>query len=384
MNGEKSEKMARNRQKVALVHDFLVDFGGAERVLEDICEIFPDAPIFTLLHDKEKMRGKFEGKVIETSFLQKFPKFLRRRKRYLLPFLMVAPETFDLRDYDLVISSSGAWSKGIVTRLNTTHVAYVHSPMRFVWDYNEKYLKEIGAKAGIFKRLVLNYLRIWDNQAAQRPDKLIANSLYTQKRIKKYYRRESKVVYPGVVVGRSDDSNLLPSGDHPEGDKSQDYFLVVSRLSAYKRVDLVVEAFNKLGLPLVVIGEGEKRSHLESIAASNVRILGWKDDEELSKYYAGARAFVFPATDDFGLTMVEAMSHGIPVVAIKKGGAKEIVKEGVNGEFFEAQTVEVLCDGVRRFLENEKNYDKEEIKKSVEKFSKERFGDDFLDIITSI
>ncbi|MDH4330421.1 MAG: glycosyltransferase [Candidatus Moranbacteria bacterium] len=373
MNDQKQEKRAENRQKVAIVHDFLVDFGGAERVLADICSIYPDAPIFTLIHDEGKMRGKFEGKEIKTSFLQKFPKFLRNRKRFLLPFLMVAPETFDLREYDLVISSSSAWSKGIVTRLNTTHIAYIHSPMRFVWDYNERYLKEIGSRAGIFKRLVLNYVRIWDNQAAQRPDKLIANSAYTQRRIQKYYKRDSEVVYPGVKMIDENELQESSSNSQISNLKSQNYFLVVSRLSAYKKVDLVVEAFNKLGLPLVVIGEGEQERHLRKSAAPNVKILGWKSDEEVEKYYAGARAFIFPAVDDFGLTIVESMSHGIPVIAIKKGGAMEIVKEGVNGEFFEAQTVEVISDGVRRFLENEEKYDKSEIKKSVEKFSKENF-----------
>ena len=214
MNDQKQEKRAENRQKVAIVHDFLVDFGGAERVLADICSIYPDAPIFTLIHDEGKMRGKFEGKEIKTSFLQKFPKFLRNRKRFLLPFLMVAPETFDLREYDLVISSSSAWSKGIVTRLNTTHIAYIHSPMRFVWDYNERYLKEIGSRAGIFKRLVLNYVRIWDNQAAQRPDKLIANSAYTQRRIQKYYKRDSEVVYPGVKM--IDENELQESSSNSQ------------------------------------------------------------------------------------------------------------------------------------------------------------------------
>jgi glycosyltransferase involved in cell wall biosynthesis len=371
MNSEKIVKMAKNRQKVAIVHDFLADFGGAERVLEDICRIFPDAPIFTLLYDKEKMRGKFEGREIHTSFIQRFPKFLRDRKRFLLPFLMVAPETFDLREYDLVISSSSAWSKGIVTRLDTRHVAYVHSPMRFVWDYNERYLKEIKSKASIFKRLVLNYVRIWDNQAAQRPDKLIANSAYTQKRIEKYYKIKSDVVYPGVV-------------DDKEKDLSQekrDCFLVVSRLSEYKKVDLIVEAFNKLDLPLVVIGEGAQKEKLKKIAASNVKILGWQDDDKIEEYYSKARAFIFPSVDDFGLTMVEAMNHGVPVIAIKKGGAKEIVKEGVNGEFFEAQTVEVLCDGIRRFLDQEKNYDRKKIRESVSDFSKENFKRNFLRVV---
>lgn len=183
--------------KVALVHDFLVQFGGAERALETLCEMFPKAPVYTLLYDKEKMKGKFENKEIRTSFLQKFPRFLRKRYQYLLPFFPVAVETFDLRDFDLVISSSSAWGKGIVTKLNTIHIAYIHSPMRFVWDWNEKYLSEDRKEK--FKFLVrpfLSYLRIWDKMASERPDFLIANSKYTQSRINKYYRRNSTIIYP--------------------------------------------------------------------------------------------------------------------------------------------------------------------------------------------
>jgi len=168
--------------KIALVHDFLLYQGGAERVLKVLSEMYPEAPIYTLLYDKEKMNRMFEGKDIRPSYLQKFPKFLKKHYQWLLLFFPVVPETFDLREYDLVISSSGAWSKGIVTKLNTIHVAYLHSPMRFVWDYNERYLK----KPSIFTRFVFNYLRIWDRMAADRPDYLIANSKYTQKRIEKY------------------------------------------------------------------------------------------------------------------------------------------------------------------------------------------------------
>jgi hypothetical protein len=188
--------------KVALVHDFLIHYGGAERVLEVLAEMFPGAPIYTLLYDKEKMRGKLQDKVIHTSFLQNFPGFMRRRLKYLLPFLPTAPETFDLRDFDLVITSSGAWSKGIVTRLNVVHVAYIHSPMRFVWDKSGDYLaqQKKSSAVNLFAKLLSNYVRMWDRSAADRPDYMVANSKYTQKRIKKYYGRESMVIYPPVFA----------------------------------------------------------------------------------------------------------------------------------------------------------------------------------------
>lgn len=378
-NMEKSQYMKNNGKrdnflgkkiKVALVHDFLTQYGGAEKVLESFCRMFPDAPIYTLIYDKKKMRGKFSDKEVHTSFLQKFPKFLKNRKRYLVPFMPTAPETFDLREFDLVISSSGAWSKGIIARLNTVHISYMHSPMRFVWDYNEKYLRDIGKKIGFFKRLFLNYLRVWDFQAAQRPDKLISNSNYTEKRIEKYYRRESEVVYPPAII----------STDKSEKKKGK-YFLVVSRLAAYKKVDIVVEAFNKMGLNLIIVGEGEQKKYLKKIASKNVKIVGWKSDEDLKKYYQNARALIFPTVDDFGITMVEAMSYGLPVVAIRKGGAKEVVEEGVTGEFFDAQTPEVLSDGVRRFMEKEKEYNLNTIKQSAEKFTEEKFKKKMEDII---
>jgi glycosyltransferase involved in cell wall biosynthesis len=361
--------------KVAIVHDFLVQYGGAERVLEVLAEMYPEAPIYTLLYDKEKMRGKFSDKVVFTSFLQKFPKCLRKHYRYLLPLMPTAPETFDLREFDLVISSSGAWSKGIVTRLNTAHIAYIHSPMRFAWDYNEQYLRDNRKeKAAFLVRPILNYLRLWDKAAADRPDHMIANSKYTQARIKKYYGRDSVVIYPPVDTGAKDIKDT---------DKKE-YFLIVSRLSAYKKIDVVVEAFNKLELPLVIIGEGPREKHLRKIANKNISFLGWQSDEKIKEYYAGARAFIFPSVDDFGMAPVEAMSFGTPVLAIREGGAKEIVIEGRTGEFFDAATPEVIADGVRRLVENEKNYDKNVITNRAREFDKERFKKEFTEYVDSI
>jgi glycosyltransferase involved in cell wall biosynthesis len=345
--------------------------------------MYPEAPIYTLLYDEEKMGKMFEGREIKSSYLQKFPKFLKKRHRWLLPFYPVVPETFDLREYDLVISSSGAWAKGIVTKLNTIHVAYIHSPMRFVWDYNERYLREKGKKPGLIGRFILSYLRLWDRLAADRPDYLIANSRYTQERIAKYYRRESKVIYPPVDIndkeqGTNDKENVKYQTQDAE------YFLIVSRLSTYKKVDVAVEAFNKLGFPLVVIGEGEQKKHLEKIAKSNIKILGWQEDEALDEYYKNALAFIFPAEDDFGITPIEAMLRGVPVIAFRKGGALETVEEGITGEFFDVQTPEILADGVRRFMENKEKYDKNIIKARTEEFSEERFKREFEEYIKKI
>lgn len=360
--------------RVAIVHDFLVQWGGAERVLKELSDMYPEAPIFTLLYDEEKMRGMFKGKDIQPSYLQGFPRFLRKNYRWLLPFFPVIPETFDLREYDLVISSSGAWSKGIVTKLDTIHVAYLHSPMRWVWDYNEKYVKE--NKKIMFSFLLkfaFNYLRVWDRLAADRPDYLITNSAYTQRRIAKYYRRDCEVIYPPVKV-----SSIEKAADKLSVD---DFYLVVSRLSAYKKVEVVVEAFNKLGLPLVVIGTGEQEKYLRKISKENIQILGWQSDAVTQQYYQNAKAFIFPAEDDFGITPVEAMLCGVPVIAYRKGGVMETVREGVTGEFFDAQTPEVLADGVRRFLNNENNYDKETIRKRGDEFSAERFRSEFKKFI---
>ena len=365
--------------KVALVHDFLNQCGGAEKVLLVLAEMFPEAPIYTLLYDKEKMRGMFSKRKIRTSFLQKFPRFLRRRPKWLLPFLPVAPETFDLREFDLVISSSGAWSKGLVTRLNTIHIAYIHSPMRFIWDYSDKYLKdERHEKLGFLVRPFLSYLRLWDKLAADRPEHLIANSKYTRDRIAKYYRRESEIIFPPVDIAPRRDEAMPRLYD---GDK---YFLIVSRLSAYKKIDKAIEAFNQLGLPLVVVGIGKQEKYLKSIAKSNIKFLGFVSDEKMPEIYAKARAFIFPGVDDFGIAPAEATAYGIPVLAVGRGGVQEIVEEGKTGEFFANATPEALAETVKKFVEKEGSYDRECISKSVERFSKERFVREMEEYIKNV
>ncbi len=361
--------------KVALVHDYLTKLGGAERVLKTFTEMFPDAPIYTLLFNKGMGDFLNVKSNIKVSFLRFFPKFLQDNARYLLPFLTVAPETFDLSAFPLVISSCNAFCKGVVTRSQTIHICYCHAPTRFLWDWYYEYAKEnkINLCKKFFLLPLLNYLRVWDRLAAERVDFFIANSRYTQKRIRKYYHRSSEVIYPPVDVKRFEISK-----------KNRGYFLIVSRLSPYKRIDLAVEAFNKLELPLVIVGEGTQSRYLRKIAKKNIRFTGFQNDQEVKKYLENCRAFIFCGEEDFGIAPVEAMACGKPVLALRKGGVLETVIEGKTGEFFDEPMEELLADGVRRLIENEREYNPYLIRQQAEKFSKENFVRNFKNFVEKI
>jgi glycosyltransferase involved in cell wall biosynthesis len=349
--------------RIALINDYLTRFGGAEKTFKVLTEIFPDADIYTLFYDPSIL-NKLKlgaGKKIKTSFLQKFPLFLRKKYQLLLPFLPVAAESLDLRDYDLVISSSHSFAKGIITRPKTIHICYCYSPTRYLWDKSRP-------------KSFLNYFRIWDRQASERVDQFVAVSKTVQNRIKKYYKRDSVVIYPPVEVK----SQKLKV-------KSQDeFYLIVSQLRKYKRIDLAVEAFNKLGLNLVIIGQGPERKKLQRKAKKNIKFLGWKSDEIVAKYYKNCIAFIFPSDDDFGIAPVEAMSYGKPVLAFKKGGALETIIEGKTGEFFDFQNVAVLADGVRRLRLNPDKYDPKFISSHAQKFSRQRFEKEFKEFIDKL
>lgn len=362
-----------SHKKIALVHDFLVSYGGAERVFEAMAEMFPEAPIYTLLADPDIVAKHFPGREIRTSWLSSVPKFLKKRYRFFLPFFPAAVEALDLRDFDLVISSSGAWSKGVITRLDTKHIAYLHSPMRYAWDYHEQYLQEIGAngKPGMFTRILLSYLRIWDRQAAERPDFLLANSRFTAERIQKYYRSPSTVIYPGALTLSETVGEVVAQ----ENGVAREYFLIVSRLTRSKKIDIAIEAFNKLGFPLVVVGAGPEKIRLQKMANKNIRFTGFVADIELAKLYSDARALIFPSEEDFGMVPVEALSFGTPVIAFEYGGIREIVRKGETGELFRSQTPEIVAEGVRCFLENEDKYDRALMRSSVAHFTKQNFQD---------
>lgn len=370
--------------RVALVHDYLLRMGGAERVLLKLREIFPEAPIYTLLYDDKKMWRQVVGSEIRPSFLQKLPKFVKKNHKYLLPFLPIAAETFDLRDFDLVISSSGAFAKSIVTRPGTTHLCYCHCPSRFLWDWSHGYIKEqsVGPVRSVLARMFVHYLRIWDKSSSKRVDCYIANSKVTAAKLKKYYRQKSFVIYPPVKLPEFAEIRLSP--DRRSQASAGEHCLIISQLTPYKRIDLAVEAFNRLKLPLIVIGEGPQRPRLKAMAGPTVKILGWLSDEERNKYLRDCAAFIFPGEDDFGIAAVEAMGWGKPVLAYRAGGACETVLEGITGEFFDDATAEALADGVRRLRQNLPNYSPLVIRKWAERFSEERFAREFVDFLKKL
>jgi glycosyltransferase involved in cell wall biosynthesis len=356
--------MQKNNPKIALVHDFLIKLGGAERVLKELADIFPQAPIFTLLYDKKAVKDVFLESRVRPSELQNKPGFLRKRQKYLLPYMPRAIEKIDLSPYDIVISSSSAFAHGIITNSHTKHICYCHSPMRYAWDWTHEYIKEqnFGPARRAAVAMLLKKIRMWDQIAKDRPDKYIANSKNVQKRIKKYYRKDSNVIYPPVDIKR-----FKPRKKH------ENYFLIVSTLTPYKRVDLAVNLFNKTGKQLVIIGDGPQKPYLQSMAASNISFLGFKDDKTTAEYFMNCRALIFPGEEDFGITPVEAMACGKPVLAYGRGGVTESVIPGVTGEFFFEPTVESMEDGLGRLITNENNYRVTHIRKQAEKFDKEIF-----------
>lgn len=358
--------------KVAIVAELLVKMGGAERVVKKLSEMYPDAPVFTLLYDEKACGKEFPAGRVHTSFLQKLPRFIRKRYRWLLTWMPLAVEGMDLSDYDVVISSSSAFAHGVLTDTECLHICYCHSPMRFAWDYTHEYLadKWFNPLKGWLARRALKKIRVWDKIASDRPDVYIANSKHVQERISKYYRLNSKVIYPPVAVEN------FPLSREDEG-----YYLIISTLAAYKKIDLAVNLFNKTGKKLVIIGDGPEKEFLESIAGKNIEIKGRLSDEECKKYYAGCRAFVFPSEEDFGITMIEAMSCGKPVLAYKAGGAVEFIKPGVNGEFFTEQTLSSMEDALAKMILNFRKYDCGKIRAEALHFSEERFEKDFRDLL---
>lgn len=349
---------------VALVHDMLNRLGGAERVLATLAEIFPEAPIYTLLYDEKKVGHIFPKEKIVTSGLQKLPGFLRRRQKYLLTKMPQAIEEWDFSKFDLVISSNTAFSHGILTPPQTKHLCYFHSPMRFAWDWTHEYQQE-QRLSGI-KKIAASYLlkeiREWDRTAADRVDIALANSENVRRRIKKYYGYDAEVIYPPVDISR-----FKISHSH------EDYFLIISTLTPYKHIELAIQLFNKIRKKLVIIGDGPQREFLQRISGDTIKFLGFVDDETATEYLRNCRALIFPGEEDFGITPVEAMACGKPVLALGKGGVRESVVAGVTGEFFKEPTVGSMEDGLARLILNEENYKPSMCQRQAKKFSKEIF-----------
>lgn len=351
---------------IAIVHDGLATAGGgggAERVLTVLKGMYPDAPVFTTVYNPDRMPPEMRQWDIRTSFIQGLPKGTERYQWYF-PLYPMAIERLDLRGFDVVISASHQVAKGVLTDAQTFHLCYCYSPLRFAWDMYHEYLateRIPGWQRAILPAL-MHYLRTWDALSSARVDAYVAISHYVRRRIEKYYRRSAEVIYPPV--------DLLKSSK-----QSADYFLVVGRLVAYKRLDLVVEAFNRLGWPLVVIGDGVERPRLERLALGNIRFLGRQPDEVVQQHLAACQGFVFPGIEDFGIAPVEAQSAGKPVIAYAHGGAVETVVDGETGVLFPRQTVEDLVRALQRA--RELTFDPDRVANHARQFGTERFKQEF-------
>jgi len=373
--------------KTAIVHDWLVTYAGAERALEQILSLYPDADLYSLVDFiPQGQRAFIRNKKVKTSFLQSFP-FVKKKYRSYLPFMPLAIEQFDLSAYDLVISSSYAVAKGVLTHARQLHVCYCYSPMRYAWDLHHQYLRESGLNRGIkgfIAQMVLHYMRMWDYSTANRVDHYLAISQYVAGRIKKTYNREATVIYPPV-----DTDTFVPY----EGEK--EYYLTASRMVPYKKIDLIVEAFSRMpDKKLVVIGEGPDFKKVRSKAGRNIELLGYQPSSVLKEYMQKAKAFVYAAEEDFGIVTVEAQACGIPVIAFGKGGSLETVnplqmtgdrgqstEKKPTGLFFYEQTADALQEAVRRFEKAQDAFDVQALRKNAERFGKERFKQEFKEFV---
>ena len=362
--------------QTAVVHEWLVTYAGSERVAEQMLQLYPDADLFSLVEFlPDDLKFFIQHKPVTTSFLQHLP-FANPRFRAYLPLMPLAIEQFDLSEYDLILSSNHAVAKGVLTRADQMHICYVHTPVRYAWDLQQQYLKgaklDRGFKAAL-TQLVLHYLRLWDATSASRVDYFVANSQYVARRIYKTYRREAEVIYPPVAVER-----FTPQTDRDE------FYFVLSRFVPYKQVGLIVRAFNQLGLPLIVVGDGAERHTLRAIAEPNVQILSHQPEAKVIDLMQRCKAFVFAAAEDFGISLVEAQAAGAPVIAYGKGGAAEIVRPST-GILFPEQSVESLVGAVKQFESGLKTgqleFPVEKLRQNAERFGPDRFRQELSALI---
>jgi glycosyltransferase involved in cell wall biosynthesis len=359
--------MSLSKAKIALVFDWMTNPGGAEKVNHFLHKMFPDAPIFTSIFNPKKLKG-FENAPITTSFIQNLP-FAKSKHQLYLNWMPYAYEQFDLSNFDIVISSSHSCAKGIITKPETMHICYCHTPMRYAWDNWHSYIREykMNSLVKYFGKKSIHKLRMWDRVSADRVDYYIANSNTTKKRIQKYYSKPSSVIYP-----------MMKTSDYKIAKKTKGYFLAVGRLIPYKKFDLIVETFNQIGLPLKIAGTGIMEDELEKQAKGNIEFLGYVPDEELKTLYSECEALIFPQIEDFGITPLEAMASGRPVIALKKGGALDTIVDGKTGVFFDEQTPEHLKKGIAEYQKNKKKFIPEKIREHANKFDEKVFKQELL------
>ena len=357
----------------ALVHDWFYTNGGAEKVVHSIGNIWDDLEYHSLIDFLDEKDRSFilKGKKVKTSFIQKFPTAKKNHRKFL-QFFPKAIESFNLNDYEVVISSSSSIAKGVLTNQNQLHICYCHSPMRYAWNLYHEYLEDKNLTTGLkgwYAKRVLHKLRTWDVISTNRVDHFVANSNYIAQRIKKIYNREATVIYPPVDIQ-----------NFPLEENKEDYYVAASRLVSYKKIALIVEAFNKMpNKKLKVIGEGPEMSKIVEIAKSNVEILGRKKQDEMVKILQKARALVFAADEDFGILPVEAQSCGTPVIALNRGGLKETVINNETGVFFQKQETTDIMEAVNKF--ETLKFDAKIIRRNAERFSKERFEREFKEFV---
>ncbi len=355
--------------RVAVVHEWLASHAGSEKVVEQILQLYPGADLFSLVDFLSPEQRNFIGhRSVQTSFIQRLP-LAKRVFRQYLPLMPLAVEQFDLSAYDVVISSNHAVAKGVITAPHQLHISYVHTPIRYAWDLQHQYLRQAGLERGLkggITRLILHYLRLWDTASANRVDRFLANSQFIARRIWRAYRRPATVIYPPVDISRF-------VWKQPR----EDFYLTVSRFVPYKRVDLTVQAFNRLGLPLVVIGDGADWAKIKAMAGPNIRLLGQQSDQVVTDYMQRCKGFIFPAEEDFGITPVEAQAAGAPVIAFGRGGVAETVIHGKTGVLFPEQTVESLEQAVNSFEMGMYELNPEQSRHQAEKFSIEQFHQHF-------
>lgn len=355
--------------RVALIHYWLVNMRGGERVLKALCEMFPQADIFTHVYDPARTSEAIRAHRIQTSFISKLP-FARRHYQKYLPFMPRALEQIDLRGYDLVISSESGPAKGVIPMPGALHVCYCHSPMRYIWDLYPEYQASAGFLARQMFPGIAHRLRTWDVTSAARVDEFVANSGFVASRIRKYYRRESEVIHPPVAIEAFEAMPLEPPAD---------YYLAAGEFVGYKRFDIAVDAFTRMGKRLLVIGDGEQRKALEKRAGPTVEFLGRVDFAALKTHFARARALVFPGEEDFGMVPVEVMAAGRPVIALGRGGALDTVVDGETGTLFTEQSIDGLIDAVARF--EAMTFDPQALRAHARRFGMAQFRNGMLDVI---
>lgn len=353
--------------KVAIIHYWLVTMRGGEKVIEALLDVYPDADIYTHVINPENISDKINRRVAGTTFIQKLPLATKLYQSYL-SLMPYALEQLDLRQYDLIISSESGPAKGVITSPDSLHICYCHSPMRYVWDMYHDYKERTSFLKKLLMPVIMHRMRLWDLASSFRVDYFIANSSFVQKRLQKFYRRESVIIYPPVDVQ-----------DYYIADEIDDFYLLVGQLVAYKNTRLAIDAFNKSGKSLVIIGVGDELNTLKAIAGKNISLLGYQDVDVIKYHYAHCKALIFPGIEDFGMVPVEAMASGRPVIALRKGGAIDTVVENVTGVFFDQPTINALNLAIEQFEQSIKNFDSAVIKAHAKQFDKTIFAQKIRD-----